>query len=125
MYGSLFRQLGKSLGDAPEVSLDDLAAAFATGLESVTRLGKAAEGGQDDGRRARPPRRARCRRPPARDSSQARRSAGRRPPRPRAPRRRSRCRPRKGRASYLGPRSVGHEDPGAASAALILSALHP
>jgi dihydroxyacetone kinase-like protein len=30
----------------------------------------------------------------------------------------------KGRASYLGPRSVGHEDPGAASTALILRALH-
>jgi phosphoenolpyruvate---glycerone phosphotransferase subunit DhaL len=30
---------------------------------------------------------------------------------------------RKGRASYLGPRSVGHEDPGAASTALILHAL--
>jgi dihydroxyacetone kinase-like protein len=29
----------------------------------------------------------------------------------------------KGRASYLGPRSVGHEDPGAASTALILHAL--
>ena len=29
----------------------------------------------------------------------------------------------KGRASYLGPRSVGHEDPGAASSVLILSAL--
>lgn len=30
---------------------------------------------------------------------------------------------RKGRASYLGPRSAGHEDPGAASVALILRAL--
>lgn len=30
---------------------------------------------------------------------------------------------RKGRASYLGTRSVGHEDPGAASTALILQAL--
>lgn len=30
---------------------------------------------------------------------------------------------RKGRASYLGARSVGHEDPGAASTALILRAL--
>jgi phosphoenolpyruvate---glycerone phosphotransferase subunit DhaL len=29
----------------------------------------------------------------------------------------------KGRASYLGPRSVGHEDPGAVSTALIMSAL--
>jgi dihydroxyacetone kinase-like protein len=30
---------------------------------------------------------------------------------------------RKGRASYLGERSVGHIDPGAASAALLFSAL--
>ena len=29
----------------------------------------------------------------------------------------------KGRASYLGPRSVGHEDPGAASSVLLLTAL--
>ncbi|EFL04222.1 predicted protein [Streptomyces sp. SPB78] len=29
----------------------------------------------------------------------------------------------KGRASYLGERSEGHEDPGAASAALLLGAL--
>jgi dihydroxyacetone kinase-like protein len=31
---------------------------------------------------------------------------------------------RKGRASYLGERSIGHEDPGAASTALIFGALH-
>ena len=30
---------------------------------------------------------------------------------------------RKGRASYLGERSIGHEDPGAASTVLIISAL--
>jgi phosphoenolpyruvate---glycerone phosphotransferase subunit DhaL len=30
---------------------------------------------------------------------------------------------RKGRASYLGERSIGHEDPGAASTALIIAAL--
>lgn len=30
---------------------------------------------------------------------------------------------RKGRASYLGARTIGHEDPGAASTVLILSAL--
>jgi dihydroxyacetone kinase-like protein len=30
---------------------------------------------------------------------------------------------RKGRASYLGERSIGHQDPGATSAALIVSAL--
>jgi dihydroxyacetone kinase-like protein len=32
-------------------------------------------------------------------------------------------RARKGRASYLGERSIGHEDPGAASTALIVGAL--
>src|SRR5438046_2209541 len=30
---------------------------------------------------------------------------------------------RKGRASYLGERSVGHEDPGAASTVLVMTAL--
>ncbi|RRR71642.1 DAK2 domain-containing protein, partial [Streptomyces sp. RP5T] len=30
---------------------------------------------------------------------------------------------RKGRASYLGERSIGHQDPGATSAALLISAL--
>lgn len=30
---------------------------------------------------------------------------------------------RKGRASYLGPRSIGHQDPGAASTALVFGAL--
>lgn len=30
---------------------------------------------------------------------------------------------RKGRASYLGERSIGHEDPGAASSALLLRCL--
>jgi dihydroxyacetone kinase-like protein len=30
---------------------------------------------------------------------------------------------RKGRASYLGERSIGHQDPGAASTALIFRAL--
>ena len=32
-------------------------------------------------------------------------------------------RARKGRASYLGERSIGHQDPGAASAALLVGAL--
>jgi dihydroxyacetone kinase-like protein len=30
---------------------------------------------------------------------------------------------RKGRASYLGERSIGHQDPGAASSALLVAAL--
>lgn len=32
-------------------------------------------------------------------------------------------RARKGRASYMGERSIGHQDPGAASAALLVGAL--
>src|SRR5206468_9320935 len=33
-------------------------------------------------------------------------------------------RARRGRASYLGERSIGHQDPGAASSALLITALY-
>lgn len=124
LYGSLFRQLGKSLGDAPEVSLDDLAAAFATALESVTRLGKAAEGDKTMVDALAPA--ARTLSSAAREGLKPDEALGRAAAaaaegaKATIP-----LQARKGRASYLGPRSVGHEDPGAASAALILSALHP
>ena len=124
LYGTAFRRAGKALGDSAEVDLAALAAGLEAALAGVQKLGAAQRGRQDHGGRACPggkrvqqgrrgegaarrrPRRARrCRRTPVR-------------------RRRSRCRRMKGRASYLGPRSVGHEDPGAASTALIMRALH-
>ncbi|WP_030419140.1 dihydroxyacetone kinase subunit DhaL [Streptomyces sp. SCSIO 75703] len=112
LYGTLLRRTGKALGDAAEVSGEQLAAALGAGVDAVRALGgakpgdktmvdalvpavdtlgtsfAAAKAAADEGAVATTPMRA-----------------------------------RKGRASYLGERSVGHQDPGATSAALIVAAL--
>ena len=122
LYGTAFRGAGKALGDAADVDLPGLAAALEAALAGVQRLGAAregdktmvdalapatgafskavAEGASDAGALA-----------ALVDAAQAGAVAT-------IP-----MQALKGRASYLGPRSVGHEDPGAASTALILGAL--
>ena len=122
LYGMAFRSAGKALGDTADVDLAGLAAALEAALAGVQRLGAAregdktmvdalapatgafskavAEGVPEDGALA-----------ALADAAQAGAAAT-------IP-----MQALKGRASYLGPRSVGHEDPGAASTALILSAL--
>ncbi|GAA3426285.1 hypothetical protein GCM10018953_34680 [Streptosporangium nondiastaticum] len=123
LYGMAFREAGKALGDAPTVSLADLDEALAAGLAGIRKLGSATEGdktmvdalapalraltqavqeGQDPAEAVGAAAEAALAGAQATISMQA----------------------RKGRASYLGPRSVGHEDPGAASTALIVRALH-
>jgi dihydroxyacetone kinase-like protein len=122
LYGTVFRRLGKALGEAETVSVPELAAAFQAGLEGLTKLGGASVGDKTmvdvfapavDALRA-----------AAADGASADEAlglaadvaeAGARETIPR--------RARKGRASYLGERSEGHEDPGAASAALLWRAL--
>jgi len=122
LYGTAFRRAGKSLGNAAEVDLPALYAALEAALAGVQQLGAAREGdktmvdalvaatrafskaiaegaSQDD----------------ALESLAEAASVGAIATTP--------MRALKGRASYLGPRSVGHEDPGAASTALILGAL--
>ena len=122
LYGMAFRRAGKSLGDAADVDLPSLSVALDAALAGVQQLGAAREGdktmvdalaaatkafgkaiaegaSQDD----------------ALDSLAEAAEAG-------AVATVS-MQALKGRASYLGPRSVGHEDPGAASTALILGAL--
>ncbi|MBQ0826836.1 dihydroxyacetone kinase subunit DhaL [Streptomyces tagetis] len=112
LYGTLLRRTGKALGDAAEVSEEQLAEALRAGVDAVRALGGAAPGDKtmvdalvpavealstsfaaakdaaDEGAIATTPMLA-----------------------------------RKGRASYLGERSVGHQDPGATSSALIVAAL--
>ncbi|MFJ6795292.1 dihydroxyacetone kinase subunit DhaL [Streptomyces sp. NPDC091268] len=112
LYGTLLRRTGKELGEAAEVSDDELRKALYAGVGAVAQLGGAAPGDKTmldalvpgvaalntsyraaaeaawDGARATVPMTA-----------------------------------RKGRASYLGERSAGHQDPGATSAALLLGAL--
>ena len=122
LYGTAFRRAGKALGKAADVDLPALSAALGAALAGVQALGAAREGdktmvdalaaatmafsqaivagaSQDD----------------ALSVLAAAASAAAVATIP--------MQALKGRASYLGPRSVGHEDPGAASAALILGAL--
>ena len=122
LYGTAFRRAGKALGGAADVDLPALSAALEAALAGVKQLGAAregdktmvdalaaatrafskaiAEGASPDG---------------ALDSLVEAASAGATAT--------ISMQALKGRASYLGPRSVGHEDPGAASTALILAAL--
>jgi phosphoenolpyruvate---glycerone phosphotransferase subunit DhaL len=120
LYGSALRQMGRAM-DAP-VTLAVFAAAFESGVQAVERLGKAAPGDKTMLDALVPASRALTQ--AVQEEAGAREAFGRAA---RAAEEGARAtiplRARKGRASYLGERSIGHEDPGAASAALIMSAL--
>ncbi|MBN6053991.1 dihydroxyacetone kinase subunit L [Nonomuraea sp. RK-328] len=126
LYGSAFRQMGKALdgGQAPggPVTPDGFAEAFAAGVTAVERLGKAVAGDKTMIDALAPASRALSQ--AVRDGLETR-EALTRAARAAADGARATVpmTARRGRASYLGERSVGHEDPGAASAALIVAAL--
>jgi dihydroxyacetone kinase-like protein len=122
LYGTAFRRAGKALGDAADVDLPALAAALEAALAGVQQLGAAREGDKTMVDALAAASRAFSKTvaegasldealqslvEAARAGAEATIS----------------MQALKGRASYLGPRSVGHEDPGAASTALILGAL--
>ena len=122
LYGTAFRRAAKALGDSPDVDLAALAGALAAALDGVRQLGAAGEGektmvdalapavaafAKAVGDGADSPTALAALTGAADAGAQA--TIG--------------MQATKGRASYLGPRSVGHEDPGAASSALILHAL--
>jgi phosphoenolpyruvate---glycerone phosphotransferase subunit DhaL len=122
LYGTAFRRAGQALGDATDVDLPALSAALNAALAGVQRLGAAREGGKtmvdalQAGTRAFSQAIAAGASPDdalSRLAEAASAAATATIP----------LQALKGRASYLGPRSVGHEDPGAASSALILGAL--
>jgi dihydroxyacetone kinase-like protein len=118
LYGTVFREAAKSLGDGTDDAA--FAAALRAGLDGLRRLGGAAEGDKTmvdawvpalaaldaalgDGLG-----------PAAAKAAEAAR-AGAEATIP--------MQARMGRASYLGARSVGHQDPGATSTALLFQAL--
>ena len=122
LYGVAFRRAGKALGDAPDVDLPALAGALEAALAAVQQLGAAREGDKTMVDALAPASGAFSKAisegaSPAdalfalAEAAQAGAAAT------------ISMQALKGRASYLGPRSVGHEDPGAASTALILGAL--
>jgi dihydroxyacetone kinase-like protein len=122
LYGTLLRRAGKELGDERAVTAARLRDALRAGVDGVAQLGGAAPGDKtmldalfpaldaltealDGGG-------------PAEQALAAAAQAADKGAEATTP-----LRARKGRASYLGDRSIGHQDPGATSAALLITAL--
>ena len=122
LYGTAFRRAGKALAEAGDVDSPALAAALEAALAGVQQLGAAREGDKTMVDALAPATRAFSKAitdGAAPDDALSvlaeAASAGAAAT--------VSMQALKGRASYLGPRSVGHEDPGAASSALMLHAL--
>ncbi len=122
LYGTAFRQAGKALGDGPEVDLPALAGALEAALSGVQKLGAANEG-EKTMVDALAPATSALSRAVAAGASPAEAFSALAAAADAGAQATISMQALKGRASYLGPRSVGHEDPGAASTALILHAL--
>jgi dihydroxyacetone kinase-like protein len=121
LFGTFFLRMGTSFGEVGTASPDDFAVALRAGLGGVVARGKAEAGDKTmyDALA------------PALDAlddalvKQSSLAAGLKAARDAAAAGRDATTPmlaRKGRASYLGERSVGHQDPGAATVALLLDA---
>jgi dihydroxyacetone kinase-like protein len=121
LFGTLFLRIGTALGDSTDVSLAQLAAGLRAGLDGVVARGKAEPGDKTMLDALAP---AVAALESAAIAGTARSEAlqlalsaaeqGRDATTPMLA--------RKGRASYLGERSVGHQDPGATTVALLLTA---
>ncbi|WP_243740771.1 dihydroxyacetone kinase subunit DhaL [Streptomyces sp. 8K308] len=118
LYGSAFRALGRALATPGT----DLATALAEALDAARELGAAAPGDKTMIDAFAPAVDAFAHRTAAGDdlaaAADAAAEAAERGARDTTP-----LQARRGRAAYLGPRSVGHQDPGAASTALLFRAL--
>ncbi|GAB3115119.1 dihydroxyacetone kinase subunit DhaL [Streptomyces calidiresistens] len=112
LYGTLLRRAGKELGDAPRVSRVQLAEALRSGVGAVAELGGAG-GGDKTMLDALQPAVEGLTRSFGAAATAAEEGALATVP----------LRARRGRAAYLGDRSIGHQDPGAASSALLIGAL--
>ena len=122
LYGMAFRRAGKALGDAADVDLPALAAALQAALAGVQQLGAACEGDKTMVDALAAAARA-FSKAVAEGASQDNALGSLAWAAQAGAAATISMQALKGRASYLGPRSVGHEDPGAASTALILAAL--
>jgi dihydroxyacetone kinase-like protein len=122
LYGTAFRRASKALGDTPEVDLAALAAALEAALAGVQKLGAAREG-EKTMVDALAPAATAFSKAVAEGASSGDALSALTDAADAGAQATISMQALKGRASYLGPRSVGHEDPGAASTALILHAL--
>ena len=122
LYGMAFRRAGQALGAAEEVDVAALGQALEAALAGVQQLGAAREGDKTMVDALAPAARALAK-AAAEGAEQADALAAAVAAAEEGAAATVPLQARKGRASYLGPRSVGHEDPGAASTVLILTAL--
>jgi dihydroxyacetone kinase-like protein len=122
LYGTVFREIGKSLGDA--AGPDDVAfvAALQAALAGVQRLG-AAQPGDKTMVDAYAPALAALDEAVGAGQPLGTAVTGAAHAADDGARATVALEARKGRASYLGARSVGHQDPGATSTALLFAAL--
>lgn len=122
LYGTGFRAAARTLGEDPDVTGARLGAALAAAVAGIRQLGAAGPGDKTMVDALEPAVHAyQAALDTGADLAGAARAAAEAAVRGLAgtvP-----MQARKGRASYLGPRTIGHEDPGAASAALVLQAL--
>lgn len=121
LYGTVLRRMGKILGEAPVVEPATLGRALAAAVASVRRLGDSAPGDKTMVDALQPAADAYAGALERGDVTAALDAAAR------AARAGAEAtvplQARRGRASYLGERSIGHQDPGATSSALLLTAL--
>jgi dihydroxyacetone kinase-like protein len=122
LYGMAFRRAGQALGAAEDVDLTVLGQGLEAALAGVQQLGAAREGDKTMVDALAPACRALAK-AVTEGATQADALAATAAAAAEGAAATVSMEARKGRASYLGPRSVGHEDPGAASTALILAAL--
>jgi dihydroxyacetone kinase-like protein len=120
LYGTALRRAGKALGDAESVDAESLGMALRAALEGVQELGRAVEGDKTMVDALIP---AVAAYEGAKSTGIAAATWAAAEAAAKGAEATIPLQARKGRASYLGPRSIGHQDPGAASTALILRAL--
>ncbi len=122
LWGSALRRAGRALGDTETFDGQQLAAALDAALDGIVELGAAAPGDKTMVDALTPATRALHE---SLDSGAALGDALRAAADAAAAGAEATVpmQARKGRASYLGERSIGHQDPGATSAAIILTAL--
>ena len=122
LYGMALRQAGKSIGDTADVGLPQLAASLEAALAGVQKLGAAREG-EKTMVDALAPAVAALQKAVSEGADTATALSAAAVAAAGGAQATISMQALKGRASYLGPRSVGHEDPGAASTAIIIGAL--
>jgi dihydroxyacetone kinase-like protein len=122
LWGTALRRAGRAIGDAAELDGTRLADALDAALAGVVELGAAEPGDKTMVDALRPAalalRAAVEAGAPLAEALEAAAHAAADGAKATVP-----MQARKGRASYLGERSIGHEDPGAASTALLVGAL--